>query len=67
VLVVAHGGVIRMIIAHILQLDWKKSSWHQQLQIGNASLTRISLSQPYGNNDVHQQITTIAMPFIKEH
>lgn len=67
VLVVAHGGVIRMIIAHILQLDWKKSSWHQQLQIGNASLTRINLSQPYDNNEVLQQITTIATPFLQEH
>jgi len=67
VLIVAHGGVIRMIIAHILQLDWRQASWHQQLQIGNASLTRISLSQPYKNNQILQQITTIAMPFLKDH
>lgn len=67
VLVIAHGGVIRMIIAHIFQLDWQQASWHQQLQIANASLTRISLSQPYDNNKIHQQITTIAMPFLKEH
>ncbi len=67
VLVVAHGGVIRMIIAHILQLDWRQASWHQQLQIGNASITRISLSQPYDNNQILQQITTIAMPLLKGH
>jgi len=50
-----------------LQLDWQQASWHQQLQIGNASLTGISLSQPYDNNKILQQITTIAMPFLKEH
>jgi broad specificity phosphatase PhoE len=66
VLVVAHGGVIRMILAHILQLDWQQASWHQQLQIGHASLTRICLSQPFENEKTHQQITTIAMPFLKD-
>jgi len=66
VLVVAHGGVIRMIIAHILQLDWQQASWHQQLHIGHASLTRVCLSQPYDNEKILQQITTIAMPFLKE-
>ncbi len=66
VLVVAHGGVIRMILAHILQLDWRQASWHQQLHIGHASLTRVCLSQPYDNEKILQQITTIAMPFLKE-
>jgi len=66
ILVVAHGGVIRMIIAHILQLDWQQASWHQQLNIGYGSLSRICLSQPYQNEQILQQITTIAMPFLEE-
>jgi alpha-ribazole phosphatase/probable phosphoglycerate mutase len=64
VLIIAHGGIIRMIIAHILQLDWQKSSWHQQLKIENASLTRINLSRPYDDKKIFQQVTTIAMPFL---
>lgn len=47
VLLIAHAGVIRMIIAHILQLDWQQASWHQQLHIGHGSITRICLSLPY--------------------
>ncbi|MCJ8296049.1 MAG: histidine phosphatase family protein [Colwellia sp.] len=47
VLVIVHGGVIRMILAHILQLDWQQASWHQKLQIGHGSLSRVFVSQPY--------------------
>lgn len=75
VLVVAHGGVIRMILAHILQLDWQQASWHQQLHIGHGSLSRICISQPYPDNEkqqstlhqqLHQQVKTIAMPLLEE-
>lgn len=86
ILVVAHGGVIRMILAHILQLNWQQSSWHQKLQIGHGSLSRICISQPYQDRQLnkirdkkqprktneqpyqqlHQQVTTIAMPFLEE-
>jgi len=91
ILVVAHGGVIRMILAHILTLDWQQSSWHQKLHIGYGSLSRISISLPYQKtkgesqptsnkgiepllgdplqqqryNQLHQQVTSIAMPFIE--
>lgn len=78
ILVIAHGGVIRMILAHILQLDWQQASWHQKLQIGHGSISRILISQPYQNKQLHQavkqtqyqqlnqQVTTIAMPFLEE-
>ncbi|PKG85854.1 phosphoglycerate mutase [Colwellia sp. 75C3] len=66
ILVVAHGGVIRMILAHILQLDWQKASWHQKLQIGHGSMSRIIISQPYQYEQLHQQVTSIAMPFLEE-
>ena len=55
VLVIVHGGVIRMILAHILQLDWQQASWHQKLQIGHGSLSRISVSQPYQDKKQCQQ------------
>lgn len=78
ILVIAHGGVIRMILAHILQLDWQQASWHQKLQIGHGSISRILIKQPYQDNQVEQvvspiqyqqltqQVTTIAMPFLEE-
>lgn len=64
ILVVAHGGVIRMILAHILQLNWQQASWHQKLQIGHGSLSRVLISQ--SDQQLHQQVTSIAMPFLEE-
>jgi alpha-ribazole phosphatase len=75
VLVLAHGGVIRMILAHILQLDWQQASWHQKLQIGHGCMSRVVISQPYqdkklsyqkNHQQLHQQVTSIAMPFLEE-
>ncbi len=44
VLLVCHGGVIRMILAHILNLDCTNPSLYSTLAIGNGSLTRIVIS-----------------------
>jgi len=66
VLVVVHGGVIRMILAHILQLDWQQASWHQKLKISHGSISRIVISKPYQDDQLHQQVTSIAMPFLEE-
>ena len=81
VLVIAHGGVIRMILAHILQLDWQQASWYQNLQISYGSLTRVRVSQPFANMAVQQpsqqvsqpvsqqllqQVTTIAIPLLED-
>ena len=68
ILVIAHGGVIRMILAHIMKIDWQQPSWYQNLHIGYGSLTKICVSQPFKNTQqaqLHQQVTTIAMPLIK--
>ncbi|NQZ09874.1 MAG: histidine phosphatase family protein [Algicola sp.] len=42
-LVVCHGGVIRMILAHILNVDYRQGSWYSGLSIDYASLTRIEI------------------------
>lgn len=42
-LLICHGGVIRQILAHILGTDWRSGVWYSQLQIGHASLTRITI------------------------
>jgi alpha-ribazole phosphatase len=41
-LLICHGGVIRQILAHVLGTSWGCAYWYSQLQIGYASLTRIT-------------------------
>ncbi|MCE3251671.1 MAG: histidine phosphatase family protein [Cellvibrio sp.] len=42
--IICHGGVIRIVIAHILQLDWRNAALFKQLQIDYSSQTRIEVS-----------------------
>ncbi len=42
-LIVCHGGTIRMILAHVLQLDWRNSALFSTLSIGYHSITHIEL------------------------
>ncbi|GLX79244.1 alpha-ribazole-5'-phosphate phosphatase [Thalassotalea insulae] len=44
-LVVCHGGVIRMILAHLLNVDYRNPDWYTQLSIANGSLTTIDYQQ----------------------
>lgn len=41
--IICHGGVIRILIAHILQLDWRNAALFKQLQIDYTSHTRIEI------------------------
>lgn len=43
-LLICHGGVIRQILAQVLPVDWKNGAWYSQLNIGYASLTRITVA-----------------------
>ncbi|MGL0941185.1 alpha-ribazole phosphatase [Vibrio vulnificus] len=43
VLIITHGGVIRLILAHLLGVDWQSPHWYQNLAIENASLTHITI------------------------
>ncbi|CAH0526119.1 histidine phosphatase family protein [Vibrio hippocampi] len=42
-LILAHGGVIRIIIAHILGLDWQQPQLYANLHIDNGSATHIQI------------------------
>lgn len=42
--IICHGGVIRILIAHVLQLDWRNPALFKQLQIDYASCTRLSIA-----------------------
>ena len=43
-LVICHGGVIRILIAHLLQLDWRNANLFRQLSIDYASCTRVEIA-----------------------
>ena len=45
VLLVCHGGVIRMILAQVLNVDFRNPLWYTQLSIDYGSLTRIQLTE----------------------
>ncbi len=74
VLLVCHGGVIRIILANLLKLDWENPSWYQGLKIENASITKIIVSGYEGKftgncalnllTDVHYQIRQIGTPLL---
>ncbi|WP_435249241.1 alpha-ribazole phosphatase family protein [Vibrio sp. nBUS_14] len=44
-LLVTHGGVIRLLLAHCLDIDWKNPSLYSKLSIENASITHIQVTQ----------------------
>jgi len=65
ILLVAHGGVIRMILADILQLDWQSATWQQHLQIANASCSKIAISRPFSEqNGTHCVVNYIGLPML---
>ncbi|MFA0114363.1 alpha-ribazole phosphatase family protein [Vibrio sp. 10N.261.46.E11] len=45
ILLVTHGGVIRILLAHCLDIDWKNPSLYSKLSIENASITHIQVTQ----------------------
>lgn len=44
-LVVTHGGVIRVLLANLLNVDWRNPSWYSNLAIANASISHIQITQ----------------------
>ena len=60
----AHGGVIRMILAEALGVDWKSPYWHQNLVIAHGSLTTITITRPFESKHFLQQVNNIAMPLM---
>ncbi|KJY79700.1 histidine phosphatase family protein [Vibrio nigripulchritudo] len=43
--IITHGGVIRIILASVLGLDWRNPALYSTLSIANASITHIELSR----------------------
>lgn len=65
ILLLVHGGVIRMILAQVLQLEWQNAALHQSLQISNASLSKITVTRPFEKSNVnHYQVNFIGLPLL---
>ncbi len=71
ILLTTHGGVIRMILADVLDLNWKNAKLFNQLHIGNASITHIHTStfdtntsntRALDTNNLDIKVRAIGMP-----
>lgn len=56
-LVVTHAGVIKMIMAHLLCINWQSGEYHQRLRIDYGSMTRIQIC--YDEDNIYPQIRFI--------
>lgn len=56
-LVVTHAGVIRMILAQLLCVDWQAADYYQRLRIDYGSITRIQVL--YTEDGIYPQIRFI--------
>ena len=63
VLVVCHGGVIRMLLSIVLELDWKNPSLFSRMKIDNASITAIK----HDKNSNFTQVCGINIPISALH
>lgn len=61
-LVIAHGGPIRYIIAHVLGLDWQNPQLYTALSIENQSITHIQLNRFEGKTFL--KVKAIGIPLV---
>ncbi|WP_448546609.1 histidine phosphatase family protein [Thalassotalea fusca] len=43
--IICHGGVIRMILAHLLGVDWRNANLYTRLNIAYGSMTTLNISE----------------------
>ena len=60
-LVVAHAGVIRMILGDLLHVDWTSPDFYQRLRIDYGSVTRINILYS-DDGEIYPQIRFIGRP-----
>ena len=60
-LLVTHGGVIRLILAQLLHADWRRGDFYQRLNIPYASLTQLDIWHGEGQ-PAHQIRQLAALP-----
>ena len=62
ILVISHGGVIRLLVAHLLELNWQNPRLYSNLSIEYASATKVTLLH---EQQQHAQINFIGAPLFK--
>lgn len=66
ILLVCHGGVIRMILAHLLNIDYHNKALFSQLTIKNSSITLVKSLTDLSSNThpatQHSNVITISTP-----
>lgn len=60
ILLVCHGGVIRMILSHLLNIDYDNKALFSQLNVKNSSITLIKNIQTA--TDEHNNVMAISTP-----
>lgn len=58
-LIITHGGVVRMILAYLLDVDWTNPRWMTHLSIDNQSLTHIQVM--LGEDQPHFVVKSIGV------
>ncbi|WP_100752392.1 histidine phosphatase family protein [Vibrio salilacus] len=58
-LIICHGGTIRMIIANVLQLDWRNPTLYSALSIGHQTLTHIQITRA---EQLYTRVCSIGAP-----
>ncbi|KJY83372.1 alpha-ribazole phosphatase [Vibrio galatheae] len=58
-LIVCHGGTIRMILACLLNLDWRNAALYSTLNIAHQSLTHIQITNA---DQIYFRVCTIGKP-----
>ncbi|MGR5238883.1 alpha-ribazole phosphatase family protein [Vibrio alfacsensis] len=61
-IIVTHGGVIRMILAQVLGVDWRNPRWYSTLAIGNASVTHITITI---DDQIYASVRSIGVPIME--
>nr|WP_238928498.1 histidine phosphatase family protein [Vibrio sp. S17_S38] len=59
-LLICHGGVIRMILAGILGVNFKQPQWHSSLQISNGSTTQVDILRDNLGNVLGTKVVNIS-------
>ncbi len=60
--VVTHGGVIRLLLAHILKLDWRNAQLYSTLAVNYASRTTLTINYFESKPTIRVQAISVPAP-----
>ena len=57
-LIICHGGTIRILLAHLLRVDWRNPFWYSNLYIANQSMSHVQITK---HESLHFQVRSIGV------